>query len=179
MTGTVTVRLPAYDPQDSSGEKALTISFDKPRKTVTVVMPWIPDEIERAGFARAWEQIPRPGRKPVAVARGRSLRTFTFTCLLADPDLALPVTRHLEALEDAADTEQPVTAKLGGRTFGQVTISGLSVRETEWDSNAEPLEAVVAIELTEASDVPASIGPVPHLPRLSGKASGMARKARS
>jgi len=176
MPATVTVAIPVDSRWGETGqtpETALTIVAPDPNREVRIVMPWIPDEITRAGFGLAWEQLPRPSRRPLTVARGKNLRTWTFSCLLRDPDLAAPITRLLTALENAADNEHPVRAALGARQFGDCLITGLAVRETDWDANSFPLEATVDIELTEESTVPASIGPVPL--KIRGKAKGMAR----
>jgi hypothetical protein len=175
---TVTVRLagnPWMVPVRVSERGALTLTYTGPARPVVIVMPWIPDEIEVAGLAQVWEQIPRPGGEPLQVSRGKALRTHTFTCLLADPDLAQSVTPIIDALTAAADSEQPAVAALGPRLLGQVTITGLSVRETEWGPSSQPVEATVSIELTKASTVPDSIGPVPRKRGLPKAAHGSAR----
>lgn len=171
MAETVTVRLPGALWEAPAG--ALTLTVNGRRRDQRLVMPWIPDEVERDGFARAWEQVPRPGRDPLAYTTGGSLRTFTFTVDLHAPDADLPVGQLIEQLADAADEGKTVQAQLGGRLLGVCVISGLSVRETDWNTDGEPVVATAAIELTEAADAPRTIGPVPP---IHGRGRNMARR---
>lgn len=173
MAQTVTVRLPGALWEAPDG--ALTLTVKGARRDRRLVMPWIPDEVERDGFARTWEQVPRPGRDPLAYTTGGSLRTYTFTVDLHSPDMDLPVGALIEQLADAADTGKTVDACLGRRLLGTCIISGLAVREHgEWTLDGQPLQASASIELTEAADAPRAIGPVPA---VSGKARNMARRA--
>lgn len=173
MADVVTVRLPGALWEAPAG--ALTLTVPRKNRDWRLVMPWIPDEVERDGFARTWEQVPRPGRDPLAYTTGGALRTFTFTVDLHSPDADLPVGGLIEQLGQAADDGKVVTAMLGSRLLGLCVISGLSVRETEWDTSGEPVVASASIELTEAADAPRTVGPVPA---IRGKGRNMARRPR-
>lgn len=171
---TVTVRLRGSAIPQTDG--ALALQYQGKKKLRRVVLPWIPDELERSGFARAWEQVPRPGQDPLAYDTGGNLRTFTFTVRVNSPDLDTSVEDILDELADIAETGKVVDANLGPRILGKCVISGLTIREqTEWTTAGMPLDATAEMELTEDSAAPAAVGPVP---RVAGKGKHMARRAR-
>lgn len=170
-----TVRLPGVAwSEGAPGALVLTVPWGKGSRRV--VLPWLPEEIERSGLPRTWEQQPRPGRKPLLLDTGGNLKVHTFTVRVCSEDTDTSVGHILEALEDAAEKGKLVTATLGPRWLGSVRITGLTMRESQWEQAAAPLDATVDIELTEAKDAPAAVGPV--LPFASGKGSGMARRGR-
>lgn len=160
MAGTVTVRLAGQAWDTPSGALTLTFLGDKDI-TRQVVLPWIPDEIERSGFTRTWEQVPRPGLDPLAYDTGGQLRTFTFTVQINAPDYDQPVGHIVDQLEYAADGGVLVSASLGTRLLGACVITGLTIRESDWMVGAAPVDVTAEMELTEASDIPFAIGPVP------------------
>ena len=162
---TTTVRLRGSTwANGAPGTLALTVPWGKGRRRI--VLPWLPEEIERAGFARTWDQQVRPGRDPLLLDTGGNLRTHTMTVRVCDADFDQPVGEILDALIDAADAGKLATATLGSRWLGDVRITGLTVRETAmWDAAANPLDATVDLELTEAKDAPNAVGPVPAKPK--------------
>jgi hypothetical protein len=173
MADTVTVRLKGSVWRQPSG--ALVLLVAKKRTNRRLVLPWIPDEIERAGFARVWEQVPRPGRDPLAYDTGGSLPTHTFTVRLNSPDLDQPVSPLLGELETAAAKGRTVTATLGPRVLGLVKITGLAVREVDHDAAGNATDAVAEIELTADAQAPKAVGPVPRL-RAHGSVRDAARR---
>lgn len=172
MAGTVTVRLAGqvWDTPDG----ALTLQFLGAQDvTARVVLPWIPDEIERSGFSRIWEQVPRPGLDPLAYDTGGQLRTATFTVKINAPDYDQPVGHIVDQLEYAADAGVLVSVNLGPRLLGACVITGLTIRETDWMVGAAPVDVTAEVELTEASDIPFAVGPVPP---VRGRGRGMAQR---
>lgn len=170
---TTTVRLPGPT-ERTGGGGGLTLTVPWGAGNRRIRLPWLPEEIERGGFARNWEQQPRPGRDPLLLDQGGNLRTHTFAVRVCAEDFDQPVTEVIDALADAADSGKLVTAALGDRWLGDVRITGLTVRESSmYDEGANPLDATVDIELTEAKDAPNAVGPVP---RVSGRGRNMARR---
>ena len=155
---TATVRLQGRRWADGA-PAALSLTMPWGKKDRRVVLPWLPEEIERSGFARTWEQQPRPGRRPLSLDTGRSLRSEVFTVRVCSADLDEPVGHVLDALIDAADMGSDVTAALGPRWLGLVNITGLTIRETDWDAAANPIDATVDLELTESLTGPSPVGP--------------------
>lgn len=176
MAETVTVRLKGRVRDVPSGALVLTVAG--PKRFRRLVLPWIPDEIERAGFARTWTQVERPGRDPMAYDTGGSLPTHTFTVRLNSPDLDQPVSPLLTELETAAAKGRTVTATLGPRVLGLVKITGLTVREVDHDVAGNAVDATVDIELTADAQAPKSIGPVPRFKGIRGSVRNAARKKR-
>lgn len=178
MSETVVVRLRGALWESPDGALTLTVPGKKQDRSRRLVMPWIPDEIERSGIARVWQQVDRPGRDPLSYTSGGSLRRLTFTVELSGPNSDQPVTRLVDDLERAADEGLVVTAALGARMLGLFVLTGLTVTEREWDGSAEALVAVAELELTEASEIPDTVGPVPAVKAIKGKAKNMVKKGR-
>lgn len=170
---TTVVRLPAPTGHTGGGG-GLTLTMPWGQGKRRVRLPWLPEEIERGGFARTWDQQARPGRDPLLIDQGGNLRTLTLSVRVCGEDIDQPVGEVLDALIDAADSGALVTAALGDRWLGDVRITGLTPRETLWDAAANPLDATVDIELTEAKDAPSAVGPV--LPMVRGRGRNMARR---
>lgn len=125
-----------------------------------LTFPFIPDEIQRDNLAAAWEQVNRPGRRPLAYNTGQQLPVINWS-LEVDND-GRSIQGLLDSLEKAADRARPVLVHLGPRQLGLVNISGLAITEKEWDARGEVTEASVDIELTQVSVAADPIGPVPR-----------------
>lgn len=144
-----------------TGTSALVLVVFRKRGYVQLRFPWIPDEVQRDNVAAAFEQIPRPGRRPLLVNTGRSLATLQLTVELSYRNGA-PVQPLIDDLVKYAGNGRPVIAYLGPRMLGLAQITGLSPRETAWNRSGRATEAVCDLELTQFSAAAPVVGPVPN-----------------
>ena len=145
--------------------------------TGTIVrLPWMPDEIETANIAQAWEQVARPGRRPLMLARGKNLPTVSLPVRLVNPGQVGDVQGTIDTLGNLARSSNPLHLNVGAQFRGAWRITGLTVRETHWNADGKPVDADVTIELTASSDMVAPVGPVKRA--IRGRLKGAAKRGR-
>lgn len=145
------------------------------RDTGFVTMPTIPrDGIDIAGLPAQWERVPRPGRKPMLLLSELDLETVTFTCRLRYRD-GSPLLALQRKLKRLARSEEPIAAAFAARDWGTWRMTGLAIsEEPSWDGLGHPTVSIADIELTEAADAAAVVGPVPWSAKISGGGKGFA-----
>lgn len=123
-------------------------------------LPLIPVARSRSGLADQWDQIPRPGRRPILVRTGKNLEVLAFTAELYDRGRS--VKGYQKLMEDLQDSEDPVVVTLSAEQMGVFRITGLAFTDTEETAAGKPTRSTADIELTEDSDASPVVGPVPR-----------------
>ena len=145
------------------------------RDTGFVTLPTIPrDGIDIGGLPAQWERVTRPGRKPMLLFSELDLETVSFSVRLRyrDTTSVLVLQRKLKRL---ARTEEPIAAAFAGRDWGTWRMTGLAISEDPtWDGWGNPTLSMADIELTEAVDAAAVVGPIPWPAKVSGGGKGYA-----
>lgn len=170
---TITVGGTASNPAAGTGRRLRMWT----RGTGFVTMPTIPrDGIDLGGLPSQWDRITRPGRKPMLLRAELDLETVSFTCRLryrdGDGTSVLKLQRKLKKL---ARTEEPIAAAFAARNWGTWRMTGLAISEDpSWDGWGNPTLSIADIELTEAVDASAVVGPIPVRLAASGGGNGFA-----
>jgi phage protein U len=123
-------------------------------------LPLVPVARSRAGIEDVWEQIPRPGRKPIMYRTGKNLETLSFAAELYDNGRS--VKPYQKLLEDLCASEDPVVVTLSAEQMGVFRITGCAFTDTEENAAGKPTRSTADIELTEDSDASPVVGPVPR-----------------
>jgi nucleoid-associated protein YgaU len=139
-----------------------------------IVLPITDPEASFKGLAPAWEQIPRPGRKPILVRAGQTLTTLDLKVTVAapdggrlDPDGTVESVLELLTFMASTDSEsQPIALTWGGFDSSPgVTSTGLwHLQDIEINSELRQpgtnnvTRAEVTLTLVEASDPPSAAG---------------------
>lgn len=134
-------------------------------------LPFLPDSIQLTDLGDTWTDIPRPGRRPLLVREGVNNAKMTFAVELWDGGGSiLDQQADLRRLAKAAT---PVVVSIANEAWRGMRITGLAVTHTAWDNpDGRPTRGTADLELTEASDAAAVIGPVV---KVKGKGRGMAK----
>lgn len=130
----------------------------------TVILPWWPSDVAWDGLAPAWEQQPRPGRKPLLLRSGESLPTLRIGCVVAAPTPDTSVWPVLNGLGKIAASPYVCALSLGSR-LSYWRVSQFSYTELDWTSAKDGQfgacsKAEVSLELTQPSDASIPMGPV-------------------
>lgn len=163
------ISLPAVsNPDISRRTVAWGVRLFDPFTGTIVRLPWMPDEIETSNIAQAWEQVNRPGRRPLLLSRGKNLPTVALPVRLVTPGHASDIQGTLDTLEKLARSSNPLHLNVGAQFRGAWRITGLTARETHWNAGGKPVDADVTLELTAASDMVAAVGPIRRKAKKGG-----------
>lgn len=139
----------------------------RPRCTLTterglkVTLPYGPRVTSQTGYAPAYVELERAGRKPLLRAAGRPLRTLTFAATLADPDPTVSVERTIDSLKRIAESGQRLSIAYGPGERGVWRLTALVVDGALRQPGTNAItRATATLTLTEASDAVVKVGPV-------------------
>ena len=162
---TVTLQGTAEADARASGDRRLRLFT---REAGLLRLPWVPETLSTSdAHDGVWEEVPRPGRKPLLIKTGRNLAKLAFAARLYDGGRSVaPLQKQLRALSKSKD---PIVVTFSQHERGVFRMTGLAFTDTQEGSGGRPVESVADIELTEDSDAAPVLCPVPR-----GKASNMA-----
>jgi LysM repeat protein len=136
-----------------------------------------PLEVDYSGFSNTWSEIPRAGRAPYLVREASKLATMDFTInLVYPPDPDYSVQGWLNHLIGMSRHTAPVNLTYGGTLdtrLWRMTNLGIHVLRRHPVTSA-PTHAHVDVQLTQASDIKLSSGPI-----SGGKSSTSSSKTTS
>jgi hypothetical protein len=156
---TLTLALPASVTKPPPKYRMYIRSVDNKYKFGALLAP---TNVEYSNFGHAWSEIPRDGRSPYLVHSSDNLPKISFTMILAKEDPDWDATPGLKNLNWMASRSTPVTMTYGGyfdsRTWRITSLSFRSIMRHP--STSAITRAEIDLELTMASDVKLSTGPV-------------------
>lgn len=131
-------------------------------------LPWWPSTITASGEPPKWNEIERPGRKPLLIRQAEGLAERRVSMVIAtrsaDGRNATSVENSCQAtlntIAKIASHLQPASLILGARNTGRWRITDMSVTELEWTSTGDVSRAEVSLTLKAASDAEVPIGPI-------------------
>lgn len=174
----LTIRRPASRTakQAPKGQPKATIITDG---GIRLELPFAPREQDHGGLADTFEQLGRPGRKPLVTYTAEGLRACSFTVLLAHPDHTRPVEGYITRLKRIAGSGDRITlTNLGALTAGVVwTLNDVSIRTLLLQPGTNAItRAEASLAFVEASDAVVNVGPLSggKKPR-KGKKGGRSR----
>lgn len=120
----------------------------------SVVFPFGPKDIQYQNYNAEYTQIPRPNKKAILFRQNPTLRTVTFSALLADRESGGAVIGNVEnlitTLEALSSEGVPCKFVYGTKSLGfTVAITQLSYTVKYRDKNGNPTVIDVSIQLTE------------------------------
>lgn len=145
-------------------------------KGTRLTLPYAPRGSDLGGLADRWEQVDRPGRRPLNLHAGQSLETMSLTLVLARRD-------HQDSIEDLLEKlaklgkarERVVLTNMSPLERGPWRITDLSVSSTVRQHGTNHItRATAAVTFTAASDALSRRGPL-----SGGKDSGKGSDVRS
>lgn len=158
---TTVVRVPG-SVQPATGGTSLTVTVWA-RNIRSIVLPWMPEEIESSGLGRTWAETPRPGRTPLQADTGPQSERHTLTVRVCAADVDQPVHRILDALRDACGSGRFVVVTVASQPLGSgglFRITDMRTRIAEHDITGRPVDVTVDLEFTRATWVSDPVGPV-------------------
>jgi nucleoid-associated protein YgaU len=131
----------------------LVIHTGKPGGVVFAA-PFAPREVDYSGYEGVWNEITRPGRKPILTRAGLNMRKITMSLFVGTADPTQSVNRELNKLEHLAASKELLTIEYDPRCWGSWRISSLTYTSVERlpDDSNEITRATVEITFTEADD---------------------------
>lgn len=158
---TLTIRRPAAGTApEQGGHPKATIATDS---GLRLVLPYAPNDVEHGGLSDTFENLDRPGRKPLVVYSAEGLRTTSFAVLLAHRDPQRPVEDLLGKLERIAGSGDRVTlSRLGALADGVAwNLTDVTVRTVARQHGTNAVtRAEASLTFTEAVDAVINVGPL-------------------
>lgn len=154
---TVLIKGTAEEQARTAGDRRMRMFT---REAGLLRLPLIPTARTRSGIEDVWDQIPRPGRKPILYRTGKNLEVFSFTAELYDGGRSVKPYQTL--LENLAASDDPVVVTLSAEQMGLFRVTGAAFTDTEENQAGKPTRSTADIELTEDSDASPVVGPVPR-----------------
>jgi len=119
-----------------------------------VEFPYGPQNLEFDEYAGVTKKIPRPGKAPLLVFENPSLRTITFSAMIADKVTGgcdpFPVIEILDKIELIAANSIPCKFVYGVSAVPYtVTITKMSFTTVRRDLDGNPTQVSVDLQLTE------------------------------
>jgi nucleoid-associated protein YgaU len=135
-----------------------TESGIKPRLTIyskntQFHAPFAPRKVTYSGYEGVWNEVPRPGRKPILTRAGLNMRKLGMELFIGTTDPYESVDMELKKLTALAEDTDIITVEYDPRCWGNWRISTLSIdSEQRHPDTSEITRAMVSIEFTEADD---------------------------
>jgi hypothetical protein len=158
---TTVVRVPGTA-QPATGGTSLVITVWQ-RNIRSIVLPWMPDEIESSGLGRTWAETPRPGRAPLQADTGPQTERHALTVRVCAADVDQPIHRILDALRDACASGRFVVVGVASQPLGRgglFRITDMRIRIADHGIDGRPVDATIDLEFTRATLVSDPVGPV-------------------
>lgn len=128
----------------------------------TVLLPWWPEDIERANLGRTWEEVARTGRAPLLLSSGKNLQEYNLGFTLRAREMGVSMADNISAIEAMADSQVPISLVMASTARGLFHMTALTVVETEHNQTGNPTVVDVTMTLKQASDAVVIVGPVPR-----------------
>lgn len=147
-------------------------------RDVNLMLPFAPRGGTMTGRAPTYEQVPRPGRRPLVVRTGDGVLSLTHTYTLGYPDHQQSVDPVLAVLRRiAADGDRVTLVNLSPDERGPWVISSL---EETWDLRQHGTNAVtratVTVTYLEESEADVKLGPIKGGKNGKGKGTKLPTK---
>ena len=115
--------------------------------------PFAPRKVTYSGYEGVWNEVARPGRKPILTRAGLNMRKMSMELFVGTTDPYESVDMELKKLAALAEDTDLITVEYDPRCWGNWRISSLSIdSEQRHPDTSEITRATVSIEFTEADD---------------------------
>lgn len=154
---TVTVLRSASRP--NLGHPKAVIVTEKGHK---VILPYAPESAGLTGFGWDWNQIDRPGNKPLVLRGARRLRIYSYSLVVAEPVGVTSIEPLLVALRYTVDLGERVSWSGMGRSevgLYRLSLDSINATRREFRTNAIT-QATANLTFTEAVDIVSRVGPL-------------------
>jgi nucleoid-associated protein YgaU len=122
-------------------------------KNTTFNAPFAPRKVTYSGYEGVWNEVARPGRKPILTRAGLNMRKMSMELFVGSSDPYRSVDIELKKLTALAEDPDLITVEYDPRCWGNWRISSLSIdSEQRHPDTSEITRAMVSIEFTEADD---------------------------
>lgn len=159
MTAIVVRRTAADAESFSASNRKMFIATED--RSLFLMVPYAPRNIDYGGRGRITATIDRPGKKPLLSVGGTPLLTMGFDLVFANPDPDVSVQADIDALEALAASPARVIVNFGPGEAGLWRFTNLSyssVMRHPVDNSIT--QATATVELTQASDYTPRVGPL-------------------
>lgn len=134
----------------SSGSKTRLTIYSK---NTTFAAPFAPRKVTYSGYEGVWNEVPRPGRKPILTRSGLNMRKMSMELFVGSADPFRSVDIELKKLAALAEDTDLITVEYDPRCWGNWRISSMTIdSEQRHPDTSEITRATVNIEFTEADD---------------------------
>lgn len=138
----------------SAPKRAILKPYSSDYDYEAVVFPFGPQDIQYQNYNAEYTQIARPNKKAILFRQNPSLRSVTFTAMLADRESGGAVVGNVDnlitALEALSADGVPCKFVYGTKSLGYtVAVTQLSYTVKYRDKNGNPTKIEVSIQLTE------------------------------
>lgn len=127
-----------------------------------ITVPYAPRETSLDGVAPTFSQVERPGREPLLLRSGDSLRQLSFDLTFGHPDPQASIETQLQELRALARSGQRLRIVLDHTTTSnlwRMTSFSQQVTSRQHGTN-HPTRATVAVSFTRAVDPVVAVGPL-------------------
>lgn len=134
----------------------------KPEGGKAVDLPYAPRTTTLGGRGKAWQEVARPGRRPLLMADGPLLQTLALTITLAHPDHQTsvePLLSRLDALARGGERVQLLGMSPRERGPWRITELTFAGEQRQHGTN-HITRATATMTLVQASDPNPRLGPV-------------------
>lgn len=141
----------------------------------TVVLPYYPEDIQFSGLSANYEEQRRPGRQPLLIRTGLSLREMRVGVVVSRQNLEARAEGNvqpiLKTLGVMSRSKQPVEVKLAGRK-SRWRMTDLGITELDWSRKGLAILAEVSMTFVELSDATVPVGPIKNPGNGGGNGGG-------
>lgn len=119
-------------------------------RSLTFRAKYAPREVEYSGYESVYQEVERPGRKPLLRKSGEALRRVSMELFVGGSDIEESVNQQLITLESLAATTFPLLIEYEPRTYGQWRIETLSYSSVDRRKTDDGISrALVSITFVE------------------------------
>lgn len=127
-----------------------------------ITLPYAPRETSHGGWADRWSEHDRPGRKPLLLRDGDSLKTLEFTAVLAHRDNQASIESLIDLLHRLAIRGARITILgMSKRERGPWRLTNIDVDVTLRQAGTNKItQATATLSFTEVIDPDPRLGPI-------------------
>ena len=117
---------------------------------LTFSATYAPREVEYSGFEAIYQEVERPGRKPLLRKSGEALRRISMEIFVGSKDIETSVSPQIRLLERLAESPLPLVIEYEPRTYGRWRIEALSYSSVDRTTSGNQISrALVSIDFVE------------------------------
>lgn len=119
-------------------------------RSIVYSAPFAPREVDYSGYEAVYQEVERPGRKPLLRRSAESLRRISMEIFVGSDKIEQTVNGDLVTLENLAKSKLPLVIEYEPRTYGQWHIEALSYSSVDRVEASDGISrALVTIDFVE------------------------------